>query len=86
VQLTKSLTDATGMSEQEAVELWFHMPNSPFRTLVEYELEKRKMQETAALAVPGLSLEDYRKQQGVVEGLQVAIGILNRKPSTKSKT
>jgi len=79
VQLTKTLTEATSISESEAADLWHHMPKSPFRTLIEYELEKRIAEETARLGSSDFSFEEYKKHQGLIEGLRVAVGILNRK-------
>lgn len=81
--LHRTLDEATGISEQEAVEIWKKMPESPFRKLIQFEIEKRKALESdkCAMATP----DTIFKQQGIVEGLGIALGIMARKdpkPST----
>lgn len=73
------------MSDAEAAELWHHMPNSPFRKLIEFELEMRVIAEKAKLETD-LTFEEYKKQQGVLEGLRIAIGILNRKDNPNKRS
>lgn len=71
------------MSEQEAGEVWMKMPDSPFRKLIQYELEIAKLRSDAACATA--PPDQILKQQGVSQGLQQALGILARKdPKSKN--
>lgn len=73
----RTLVEATGISDQEAGEIWAKMPDSPFRKLIQYEIESRKALESdkCATAAPDKIL----KHQGIVEGLGIALGIMARK-------
>ena len=75
--IQRTLFEATGMSEQEASEVWAMMQESPFRRLIQYEIEKRVAIERLAFST--ISKETFDKQQGIVNGLEIAIGILCRK-------
>lgn len=70
MNLVRSLHEATGLSPADETDIRSKMPTSPFRKLVEYDLEKRKLEAQADATT------DFKK--GVVEGLVVAVGILNR--------
>lgn len=71
------------MSEQEAAEVMAKLHESPFRKLIQYEIEKRKALEEAACATA--TPDKIFKQQGIVEGLGIALGIMARKDPKPSK-
>jgi hypothetical protein len=77
VNLVKSLYEATGISPADEADIRSKMPVSPFRKLAEYDLSK-KLFEAQGEATTELN-------KGIVEGLKIAIGILNR-PVSKSTT
>lgn len=85
MQLIKSRSEATGMAEHEVAEMWHHMPASPFRRVVEYELEARRLAERDKLETD-LTSDQYHKQKGILEGIRIAIGILNRKDNPTKKS
>lgn len=65
------------MTDEEANRVWEAMKASPFRRLIEFEIMVRVQTETARLITMD-ALSQFAKQQGVVEGLVVALGILRR--------
>ena len=75
--IIKSLTEATDISDQEASQMWGAMQNSPFKQLMEYEFEKRATEERAKLETVN-NFEEFHKQRGVLEGIRICVGILNR--------
>lgn len=79
MSLKKTLPEATGLSECDVADIEAAMPKSPFRRLVEYRIEERILQEslTGPTEKP-LTLEAVSRHRGLIEGLQVALGILNR--------
>lgn len=84
MDLIKSRTEATGMSEQEIAEFWRLMPESPYRKIFEYELKVRTEQETTKLQ-SDLTFDQYHKQKGVIEGIKIALGILSRNDKVNTK-
>lgn len=65
------------MSEEEAAHVWSKMHESPFRKLIQFELEVAKVKSDAACAIA--PLDKISVQQGISQGLQMALGILARK-------
>lgn len=75
--LIKTRQEALDLSDQEIAKVWENMPQSPFRHVVEYEFEARKLDEMKKLSA--MKADEFQKQQGIVEGIGIAVGILNRK-------
>ena len=65
------------MSPQEIAAAWELMPDTPFRKLIQFEIERRLALERATLETKGR--EEFEKQQGVCVGLDIALKILARK-------
>lgn len=70
------------MSSDEIAQVWERMAESPFRKVVQYELEAR--QDLERRTIDTAAPENVGKQQGIVQGLQMALGILNRPPNVRS--
>ena len=85
--LKKTLPEATGLSEHDVREIEGSMHRSPVRKLVEYRLEERIFQELMnGPSEKPVTPEAIARHRGVIEGLQISLGILNRniKPNTNS--
>lgn len=80
--LLRTIHEATGMSSEEIAQVWEKMGESPFQKVFQYELEKA--QDTARRALDTVPPDQFSKQQGVVQGLQTALGILNRPANVRS--
>lgn len=70
------------MSDQECAEVWEAMPDSPFRKVLEFELRKRAAAEEQGYG-SAKTLEDFKKRQGIVEGIGIALGYLKRETTPK---
>jgi hypothetical protein len=81
--IQRSLVEATGISEQEAAQLWEKMPESPFRKLIQYEFEVAQARAREALDI--IPPEKISMQQGIVQGFTTALGILARKDPISTK-
>ncbi|GEM_PF-5027999 len=75
--IKRTLSEATQISEQEENDIWHKMPESPFRKLIQYYAEVRMAQEQEKLT--GCTVDNFQKQQGVVEGIGIVLGIMARK-------
>jgi hypothetical protein len=74
---TRTLAEATGISDQEAHEIWSRMHESPFRKLIQYEIEIA--QATQRLALETAPMDQMPEQKGIVKGMTICLGILARK-------
>lgn len=85
MDLKKTLAEAIDMTPEEAADVESKLPTSAFRRWAEYEMSKRRDDETAKMFGPApMSHLDYLNQRGLVQGLEVAISILNRKGKIKT--
>lgn len=75
MDIIKTRAEATGISDAEASDVYRLMPASPFRRVIEYDLCRRRELERQ-------SPVRTDKQEGIIEGLTVAIGLLNQKPKS----
>ena len=78
MNLKKTLFEATGLSEGDANDIRANLPNSPFRKLFEYLLEERILQESINGPEKPITPDSVSAHRGKIEGLQIALGILNR--------
>lgn len=78
MNLTRNRIEATNQSDEEVARIRANIQNSPFRMMVEYDLELAIIDARIALGSTS-DPHEFRKQQGVIEGLKTAIGIINRK-------
>lgn len=80
IEFTKTIEEATGMSPEEIAQVWDKMRESPFRSVMQWELESALLRNRAAqdTALPS----DVPKLQGISQGLTLALGILARKDKT----
>jgi len=85
VDIFKTATEATGLTPDEVTRVWDVMKNSPFRLVMEYELAQ-KIQARCAELKTASDAGDFRKAQGVIEGLEIAQKILQRKDKTLIST
>lgn len=66
-------------SKQEKIELWANFTNMPrVRELIISEVAKAKADRDTLV---GVKPEEFLKRQGIVEGLGIALSILEKKPS-----
>jgi hypothetical protein len=79
--LVRTIEEATDMSPQEIAVVWSKMDESPFRKVIQYEIEAREAMEQKKLTLSDPA--NFQKQQGIVTGLSIALGILNRPANIK---
>lgn len=81
--IQRTLHEATGISAQEAGEIWSKMHESPFRRLIQFEIELKLAFERDALS--RCTVETFSKQQGVIQGMELALAIMARKDPPAKK-
>lgn len=82
--IKRTLAEATGISEQEAAELWSRMHESPFRKLLQYEMEIQ--QDIQRTGLDTCDPTQASKIQGIVQGMTICLGIMARKDPKPSKS
>lgn len=77
ITVRRTLHEATGISDREESDIRSNFPRSPFRKLHEYDLMIKREELMASLAIVK-GWDEYLKLRGQIEGLEMAVGILNR--------
>ena len=77
LNIFKTAEDYLGCPKSQIDEIWRAMPGSPYKRLLEYEIDKAIMMRR--LQKDPTTPEELQFEKGVREGLAIARGILNRK-------
>lgn len=83
VNNVRTLQEATGIEPELEKEIWDKMPTAPYRKLLDYEFEKKRIEESLKMTTGRLSFEEYLRASGVVDGLRLASAILTRNDQRK---
>lgn len=86
MEISRECRDVTGLSSMDIQQLWATIAQgSPMRRLLEFELKACLKRAEDQLCRTKLTFDEFNKHQGVIEGIERAIGVLSRNDHHSSK-